>query len=36
VCEEELVDEAAGGPDEVDEFGRSLNLGRRREAEQRR
>ncbi|KAJ9525098.1 hypothetical protein QJQ45_017340, partial [Haematococcus lacustris] len=35
-CEEEVVEAAEGGAEEVDEFGRSLYLGRRREAEQRR
>ncbi|KAL6746306.1 hypothetical protein V8C86DRAFT_3034818, partial [Haematococcus lacustris] len=34
-CEEEVVEAAEGGAEEVDEFGRSLYLGRRREAEQR-
>jgi hypothetical protein len=30
------MDEAEGGPPEVDEFGRSVHLGRRREVEMRR
>lgn len=35
-AEEGLADAVLDGPEEVDEFGRSVNIGRRREADARR